>query len=296
MEGQDQAPISSPSISPAPPVNTDATLQPRNNNLRHIIIVIILSILGLAVAGAIIYFTLHVTGVIKTISQNSDSTTSEEETDSAELASLLERIDAIRKDSSIEDESLEQDLKNYAGKMINEHGNDSQEAYDAAMALVSYYDLRGMYDEAKAYLEDRISVSEDSDNNIKYEAEIYRLAVEYGDEATSNNYLEQVNSETNPKVKSAELQAIAYQLLIDLFRKNGNQDDYSACEDHISEIRKYADQAEEAYPSGDTAYLLATIEDLCGNEEKAQEYLKIAAERDPGKYTMVQEGGNSDGQ
>lgn len=319
MEGQPPAsampsPAGASKPAAAAPAPGAKPASPRRNNLRHITVVALLGALALGVSGAIIYFTLHVTGVIENITQNSSTTlTAEEQADenfADECARYRARLDAFGEGTDDEAETLETDLQNFLGRTINDYGKDSDEATEALFLLTEYYELTGGYDHAKEYLEDRISVADDDDQRNRYVAELYRLATVFDDDETANYYLGQINDETDPQIKSAKLQALSYQLLANYLRNVIGYDDAddenakeemdeetkSECGRILMEIRSYARAAEAAYPTADTAYLLATIETYSENEEKAAEYMKLATERDPNKYAMPQEGSNSDGQ
>ena len=307
MEGQDQAPISSPNTPPASPVDaapqpapapsqspaqsqSQPQSSPHKNNLRHIIILMLLSLLGLAVAGAIIYFTLHVTGVIKTISQNSDSSNGNSDTTVSELDVLKSRIEALRSNPEAYDGTLEQDLKNYEGKMINEHGKDSDQAYAATMALISYYDLFGQYETAKSHLEDRLSVAENDSKKDKYILSLYNLATKYQDTDSANRYSGEINSiissETEAEAKAKKLVDTSWDLYLNSLEYDDNGEVIVANKDIFQKMYDMALEAETIYPTAESAILLyflvrdygSYLENSC---ELAKQYYSLAHERDP---------------
>lgn len=274
-----------PSLPPVP----EPPKEKRKSNLRHIIIIIILTILGLAVAGAIIYFTLHVTGVISTINSNPTEQLTEEEKAArdvaTELQALKDRINAFKQDPNSEDSTLESDLQNFLGQMIKDYGKDSKEALNATLALVSYYDFISQYNTAKDYLEDRLSVLDDETNKDDYIYELYRLASKYSDTETANYYLGQINGKIESQSENEQKAKLAYDAAMSIYLAH-IMDEYISDESVMRQMFRFAYQAEELNPTGDTAALIAYIENQFGNPNKGAEYLEKAASRDPENYKI----------
>ena len=260
-------------------------------NHRPLIAVIVLSILGLGVAGAIIYFTLQVTGVIHIAGSDptKENLTQEEKAARdtlAEYTKLKDRITALKNGSKTEDYSLVVNLQSYLARMIDEYGKDSEEVLNATLLLSAYYDFMSQYSTARSYLDDRLSVLEDnSSTRSTYIAELYRLANKYGDTDAANHYLEQTNSDINNQPDNEAKAKIAYDSAMQIYLAHINDEHI---EDHalLEQMLSYAYQAEELHPTGDTAALIAYIEIQFGDEAKGREYLELAGERDPSNYKI----------